>query len=841
MKYDEFNHKLNRLEQRLNALQQHGGKDPTPAEFTQLLEELHISLEELLVADEELRAQNEELVAAHTSLAREQQRYRELFEFAPDGYLVTDVKGIIQEVNEKAGSLLNHPPALLKGKPLVLFVASQDQPVFYAHLHRLAQEPVNRLEWEMRLRPSEQAAFPALVAAVTRQDPQTGQRTCLWLLRDITRRHQARLERENLLTHLSEERDKLQTLINSITDEIWFCDAEGRLALTNTAASQGVGLNLEPYLFRPLTECLSALKIYTVEGERRPVAEAPLLRSLRGDLLEKVEEVIRHPVTGETHYRQVSASPLVSNGRLIGSVAVVRDITEHKETELALEAAHSELEKQAKQKAAELAYTTASLQEQYEERERVEAEIQQRNRELAALRQAYETLEIQIKSRSAELNEINKRLKEQRRKRKAAEAETKRRNLELATLNTITTAVGNSLDLSEILWTLRRLLSQKLNIPGGAVLFYEESADELYLRASWGLPPAMLAALALFPVTDSYHEEVIREKAVILKEDFRDVPLFLEWELDKNRPDWQSHLAVPLMGHGIVQGVLFLFSQAPAVFSEQHVAFYKNLGHQVGAAIQNARLFAEVSTGHEQLRQLAQQVVSIQEEERHRVSRELHDEAGQALTVLKFGLAMVTTELQNLSEFNGQGPDGGLYLLPAQLTALRRHLAEATALCEKTMDRIRTVAHDLRPAALDDLGLGPALEGFCHDFAERTHLAIRYEGGEPPALTATADICFYRFLQEALTNVAKHAHAQSVFVRLAHDDKTVSLSVRDDGIGFDPEAQVTPSQEARGMGLAGMRERLKLLDGWLEIQSRPGEGACLVAHIPCEVVEREGS
>jgi signal transduction histidine kinase len=286
-------------------------------------------------------------------------------------------------------------------------------------------------------------------------------------------------------------------------------------------------------------------------------------------------------------------------------------------------------------------------------------------------------------------------------------------------------------------------------------------------------------------------------------------------------------MAIPILSKNKVQGVLCLYSQAPAVFDKSQVAFFENLGRQVGVAIQNARLFEQVRAGRERLRQLAQQVVVAQEEERHRVSRELHDEAGQALTVLKFSLEMVRTAL----------PAEGSPLTREAFDSLRRHLADAVAMCDMTMTGIRQLAHDLRPAALDDLGLHPALEGFCHDFAERTGLIIKYVGGEPPPLPNAFRICFYRFLQEALTNVVRHAQARQVWIELRCTAHLVSLSVADDGQGFDKLSAVSEAGHEKGIGLAGMQERLESLGGRLEIVSQPGQGVRLAAHLPLPTEE----
>jgi signal transduction histidine kinase len=217
----------------------------------------------------------------------------------------------------------------------------------------------------------------------------------------------------------------------------------------------------------------------------------------------------------------------------------------------------------------------------------------------------------------------------------------------------------------------------------------------------------------------------------------------------------------------------------------------------------------------EAIQELAKRIVLTQEEERQRISRELHDEAGQALTALKIALEIIQGEVPKSEE------------------SLRQNLAEAIALTDTTRDGIRLLARGLRPPALDTVGLDLTLDDFCQNFARRTQLAIVYEGTRAQTLPDATNICLYRVLQEALTNVAKHAQASQVSVRLWLDETAVHLSVSDDGMGFDKKTAVARPQTA-GLGLLGMHERVELLGGQLELDSTPGQGTRIVAHLPLQ-------
>ncbi len=222
---------------------------------------------------------------------------------------------------------------------------------------------------------------------------------------------------------------------------------------------------------------------------------------------------------------------------------------------------------------------------------------------------------------------------------------------------------------------------------------------------------------------------------------------------------------------------------------------------------------AELSSANVQLRMLTQAIVSAQEEERRRVSRELHDEAGQALTALKMSLQMTRDEL------------------PPERDSLRQNIDEAIALTDKTVEQIRMLAQDLRPPALESAGLDATLEGLCREFARRTQIQIDYTGAPVPELPGAVNICLYRFLQEALTNATRHGHASKIKAHLGRDAQRVCLSVEDNGQGFDPQVVIFNHARPPGIGLIGMQERLKMVGGWVEIDSQPGRGTRLVAHV----------
>jgi signal transduction histidine kinase len=155
-------------------------------------------------------------------------------------------------------------------------------------------------------------------------------------------------------------------------------------------------------------------------------------------------------------------------------------------------------------------------------------------------------------------------------------------------------------------------------------------------------------------------------------------------------------------------------------------------------------------------------------------------------------------------------------------------------LIDNTLDSTRRISAELRPMILDDLGLVPALESLVEDFIERTGLHVDFKADDDLELEDARKSAVYRIVQESLTNVARHAKATSVDVRIARDDNTIAIDVRDNGMGFDPNAQ----RSRLSRGLLGMRERAYLLGGTLDMTSAPDKGTTLSVRIPIRAEAR---
>lgn len=216
------------------------------------------------------------------------------------------------------------------------------------------------------------------------------------------------------------------------------------------------------------------------------------------------------------------------------------------------------------------------------------------------------------------------------------------------------------------------------------------------------------------------------------------------------------------------------------------------------------------------------QIIETQENERRRISRELHDEIGQALTAIKFNLDMIEKEL------------------PQHLPGLRGRLGETKSLSTQTLTAMRQLSMDLRPTMLDDLGLVPTLRWYIQNFSNRMNIHAHFESiGFDEKLPTQIETAFYRIIQEALSNIAKHAGANHIEISLEKRNSTLYASVIDNGKGFDLERVLHPESPERGFGIIGMQERVSLLGGHIDIQSNPGLGTHIHIEVPYPEAGRE--
>jgi signal transduction histidine kinase len=366
---------------------------------------------------------------------------------------------------------------------------------------------------------------------------------------------------------------------------------------------------------------------------------------------------------------------------------------------------------------------------------------------------------------------------------------------QLESLNEIGNALATETDLAMLLDLVSRRLRELLDARLVLVLL-PESDDVMRIAAVAGEGGALVGEL--LDRRCSKRGRVLSAMRSERLDSLLDDP-----EVDhgvSRRVGVRTGVWVPLVVHGRAIGVLAAhdkLSTEDGRFGDDDLRLAETFAARAAVAVDLSGRVA---------RESLRRVVAAQELERRRLARELHDETGQALTSILLGL-------RSLEEFV-DGDDE------------RAAVADLRRLAVDTLQDVRRLAVELRPKVLDDFGLEAALERLTRTFGEQTGLSVHFVGGLdeeqlPPEL-ATA---FYRIVQEALTNVAKHAQARMVSILLTRKNRRVMLVIEDDGRGFDPARPVD------GFGIQGMRERVDLLGGTLKVESGAGAGTTLAVEV----------
>jgi signal transduction histidine kinase len=268
--------------------------------------------------------------------------------------------------------------------------------------------------------------------------------------------------------------------------------------------------------------------------------------------------------------------------------------------------------------------------------------------------------------------------------------------------------------------------------------------------------------------------------------------------------------ALPVLRGDLVEGALVVVGEARDPFTVLDTPFLVAFGQQVGAALENEDLYRSLAERSEELERLQARMVRQHEEERNRISRELHDETAQVLAALNMQLGLLQEK-------------GDASMAPS--------LDRARALVGEGIRSIRAVTRNLRPTALDDLGLLPALRALARDFGDVDSLEITLDGPAAiPPLGPDAELALYRTLQEGLANSVRHGQCDRIHVLLAREEDELTLSVTDNGVGF-PEGDHVSVNRTRG-GLAGIRERITGVGGTFEIGNGTSGGARIHVRVP---------
>jgi signal transduction histidine kinase len=383
------------------------------------------------------------------------------------------------------------------------------------------------------------------------------------------------------------------------------------------------------------------------------------------------------------------------------------------------------------------------------------------------------------------------------------------RNRELSLANQIAMGVAEGLGVDAI---LENTLTDALALTGsdwGSVYLYDPAREGFNLRLLLGpLSPALARASTYREARTSPMRRVVETGAPYSMDDISTAPEYPEEIRDQvTQQGMRAWVCAPLKTKGQVVGVLNLLRRRAEPYTARDMEMLETVGGFLGVALANASLLEDLHHKEAELRRALRRAVEVQEEERKRLSRELHDEVGQALT----------STLIRLRALQGE----------QDLETVHQRLEGMRYLTVQSIEELRRLAMDLRPAALDSLGIVPALRWYIQQVGERSGIQVGFVAPEQMSrLPAEVELALYRIAQEGLTNALRHSRAQRVDVLLELGPHAVWLTISDDGLGFDQAAADS------GLGLVGMRERIDLFGGAYRIETAPGQGTRLWVEIP---------
>jgi signal transduction histidine kinase len=387
---------------------------------------------------------------------------------------------------------------------------------------------------------------------------------------------------------------------------------------------------------------------------------------------------------------------------------------------------------------------------------------------------------------------------------------------DVVALSRVSAAISGLHELDAI---LRIGLDNVLNIMNGAVggiMLLDEPGQTLSYRVHHGLSDKYAEEMRL-KLGEGIAGKVAQSGRAVLLEDISSEPDAARTDLISSE-GLRAFLSVPLRAKDNVLGVMNVASHVPHRFSKEDVYLLHSIGDQLGIAIEQAILTERLRKARERLRKLARQNLVAEEEERRRIARELHDETSQSLS----GIALQLEALIEVSAKSGsQDP---------QFIAGLKKVQSLTVQVHKEVSR---VIANLHPTVLETLGLVAAVRQHVKNSLQPLNINVTVEvKGSERRFAADVETAVFRVVQGTIGNIIKHSKAKNASILLVYEPNEFSLTIHDDGQGFDVSKLTDVEESGRGRGLFSMRERIGFLGGTSGVESRVGAGTTVWARIP---------
>ncbi len=364
-----------------------------------------------------------------------------------------------------------------------------------------------------------------------------------------------------------------------------------------------------------------------------------------------------------------------------------------------------------------------------------------------------------------------------------------------------------ALSVDELLHRVLETLMRTFRAHGGVFLLLQPETEQLELRAWKGMTKSLAGCFST-TIGHGLGGKIAEGGKPLVVVDVKQDSLT---ETPKIRRTLESLWGVPLSVRSKVTGVLLLGFSHEYHCLPRELKLFEAIAERCALAIDKAQLLEELRKREEQIRALGEHMMKVEEEERRRISRELHDEVGQSLLVIRLYLEMVQRDMPGGSEHLG------------------RRLSETQEVAESTIVEMRRLISALSPNVLAELGLTAGIRQFVKNFSRTFPGRVKMRMSNVDKLPETTKIMAYRLVQECFTNAVKHSKAQNVELRLTRRNGRVHVQIEDDGIGFDLK---DADKKRDSFGLAGMKERVTLLGGDISVESALGHGTKVAIAIP---------
>jgi len=397
------------------------------------------------------------------------------------------------------------------------------------------------------------------------------------------------------------------------------------------------------------------------------------------------------------------------------------------------------------------------------------------------------------------------------------EKDTNNSKNELIALSRVSAAISGLWDLEAILKVGINSVLEIMHGVIGGVMLLDEQTNSLSYFVYQGLSDKYIEEMR-FKLGEGVAGKVAQNGRAILLEDISLEPSAARPDLIKTE-GLKAFISVPLRAKDNVLGVLNVASTMARRFTKDDMYLLGSIGDQLGIAIEQAKLYKRLDDARKRYQTLLRQMITIQEEERKRIARELHDETSQQLTALALNLQALT-EMMEMGDFKDTE-------IKAMLKKIQNIAVQASA-------EVVRLIRELRPTLLDTLGLPAAIRNLAemHLASRGINVTTEFKGMEQRRLSYEAELTLFRVAQETMSNIVRHSEAKKAIIRLECNSNECILSIEDDGKGFNVSEITRIEKDGRGAGLFGVRERVAAVGGEAYVESQPGKGVRATAKVP---------